>query len=288
MNVSFLDFWDGFDINNNFFIYLFRQIRDDIYVTNPNNADIIIFSCFGNTNRNYTHCKKIFYTGENIRPDFNNCNFSFTFDFDSYGEKNIRIPLWLIQFDFFNVKSYGNPEFLIPLEYIKDKQLNQFSNVNKENFCVIINNHLANKREDILKCLIKDKKQIVHGYGKIFNNRFDGEYNKLKLLSKFKFNICFENVIHSGYYTEKLIHAKMSNCLPLYYADSNCNLDFNKNSYLNLTDYESVDHLCEHILDLNNDDYKYNQILNEPLFSDDNYPINLYNSILSQINKIIV
>jgi hypothetical protein len=288
MNISFLDFWGGFDVNNNFFIHLLRQIMENVNVTNPNKADIIIFSCFGNSNNFFTHCKKIFYTGENIRPDFNKCDYSFTFDYDSYGGKNIRIPLWLMQFDFFNKKSYGNPEFLIPLEFITNIQSNRFYHTKKENFCVIINNHLANKREDILKCLIKDKNKIVHGYGKIFNNSFDGEENKLNILSKFKFNICFENGIHSGYYTEKIIHAKIANCVPIYYADSNCNLDFNKNSFLNLTDYESINHLCEDILELDNDNKKYKKISDEPLFCDQNYPVKLYTSILNDINKLII
>ena len=91
MNISFLDFWGGFDSTNNFFIHLFKQIHDNVHVSNPENADIIIYSCFGNNHNTFNHCKKIFFTGENKRPNFEECDYSFTFDFDDYNGKNIYI-----------------------------------------------------------------------------------------------------------------------------------------------------------------------------------------------------
>jgi hypothetical protein len=287
MKISFLDFWDGFDAENNFLIDLIRSFKYDVYISEPHQADLIIFSCFGNSNKQFNHCKKIFYTGENLRPNFNDCDYSLTFDFDDYDGKNIRLPLWLMQIDFFNKKSYGNPKFLINLKTLLDNEENPYSKIKKENFCVIVNNHLGNKREEILRCLIKNKHKQVNGYGKIFNNWFYGEDTKLDILSKFKFNICFENSIHSGYYTEKLIHAKAAFTIPVYYSDSNIEKDFNKNSFLNLNDYESMEHFCDRILEIDSNESLYKDIVEQPLFNKPDHAIQLLSDISYKISKIL-
>jgi len=52
------------------------------------------------------------------------------------------------------------------------------------------------------------KYKKVDCYGEPHGNWFYDEGGKIDLISKYKFNICFENSIHPGYYTEKPIHAK--------------------------------------------------------------------------------
>ena len=84
MKIAFADFWWKFENNNNFFVDSLRSIRDNIEVVDPSDADVLIYSCFGkdhlNVDRDKT--KKIYYTGENLRPDFDECDASLTFDFD--------------------------------------------------------------------------------------------------------------------------------------------------------------------------------------------------------------
>jgi hypothetical protein len=287
MNISFLDFWDGFNPENNFFIDLLRNIKENITVSSPERADVILYSCFGNENKKFNHCKRIFYTGENIRPNFNECDYSLTFDFEDYEGKNIRLPLWLLQIDFFDKKDYNNPKFVIPLKNLLDYKNNPYSQTKKENFCVIVNNHLGNRRDEILRCLIRDKHQTVNGYGKIFNNWFYGEGTKLDILSKFKFNICFENTLHPGYYTEKLIHAKAAFTVPIYYSDKNIEKDFNTNSFLNLNDFESMEHFCDRILEINSNDILYKEKVEQPLFKKEDYPTSVLNDVSCKISKIL-
>ena len=111
MNVAFLDFWFGFQPENNFFIHLLRLIKESVNITSPENADVIFYSCFGDSHKNF-NIKKIFFTGENLRPDFNDCDLSLSFDFDNYNNKNIRLPLWYLYIDWFNVKSYNNRAYM--------------------------------------------------------------------------------------------------------------------------------------------------------------------------------
>jgi len=279
MKISFADFWDGFDYNNNFFRDLILSIDNSYnFIPFSNDTDILIYSCFGKShNKVSSKVKKIFYTGENLRPNYNDCQYSLTFDFDSYNGKNIRLPLWVLQIDWFNKINYTNPQYIIPLEYIK---ANPLTRKNKDKFCCIVFNSRSPHRWEIIEKLGKYKK--VDCYGKPFGNWFYGEDNKLKTISDYKFNICFENSISPGYYTEKMIHAKTAGCLPLYWADNNCHKDFNPRSFLNLYDFGSLDDFIEKIIYLDQNDSEYKRITSEYLFANkeptlDNLKIQLRN-----------
>jgi len=262
MNVSFLDFWYGFQPENNFFIHLLRLIKESVNITSPENADIIFYSCFGDSHKNF-NTKKIFFTGENLRPNFNDCDLSLSFDFDDYNNKNIRLPLWYLYIDWFNVKSYNNPEWLIPVEYLSGD--NEFTKKNKNQFCSTVFSSPYDNRFNMVN-LLNNYKQ-VDCYGKIHNNKLpDGEKYKMDVISNYKFNICFENSIYPGYFTEKLLHAKIAGCIPIYYSDKSYSEDFNKKCCINLIDFENEYELIEYIKLIDNDTYLYNKIISEPLF----------------------
>ena len=42
---------------------------------------------------------------------------------------------------------------------------------------------------------------------------------KMLVLGAIKFTMCFENGCSDGYHTEKLVHAKMAGCIPVYWAN---------------------------------------------------------------------
>lgn len=264
MNISFTDFWDDFDVNNNFFIDLLKSIDQKYNFTElSDNTDVLIYSCFGNKNKlvNKSKVKKIFYTGENLRPNFNECQYSLSFDFNDYNKKNIRLPLWMLQIDWFSKGGYKNPKYIIPLNNLKS---NEYTQKQKEKFCCIVFNNPSPHRIEIIKKLNKYKK--IDCYGKPFNNWFYGEDKKLSVISDYKFNICFENSIFPGYYTEKIIHAKVAGCLPLYWADNKCENDFNINSFLNLYNFNNLDEFIEKIIELDKNEVEYNKIAKEYLF----------------------
>ena len=288
MNVSFTDFWPDFQPNNNFFIYLLKSINDKVQVVPfGNSTDILIYSCFGNQhqNANRNQIKKIFYTGESLPPNFNECDFSWTFDLDDYKGKNIRFPLWLLQIDFFDKRGYKNPEYVIPLNFITDLNTNPWYIKNKNKFCVIVNNHLPNRRDEIIKCLARKKE--VHGFGNIFGNSwFYGESKKIDTISDYRFNICFENKLYPGYYTEKLIHAKTAGCIPLYYGDPKDCFDFNTDSFLNLNDFKTIEEYTEYIFKIEETPSLLNDIKQQPLFKTPQYPILFLEDIKIKLQNI--
>jgi hypothetical protein len=265
-NIAFVDFWDGFIQNNNFIYHLLKDIDDNIEVVSPNDADTIIFSCFGNSHMRYSNKKKIFFTGENKRPDYNVCDFSISFDFDSYNGRNIRIPLWYYYIDWFNKGSYNNPDYLIPLDYLNNSDKNIFSSKNKTKFCSAVFSNPVGTRMNMVNLLNSYKN--VDCYGKPHSLKIqDGEQYKMDIISDYKFSICFENSITEGYYTEKLLHAKIAGNIPIYYSDKKMSEDFNPKSCLNLYNYNNMNELFEHIKDIDNDERLYKEIYNEPLFN---------------------
>jgi hypothetical protein len=89
----------------------------------------------------------------------------------------------------------------------------------------------------------------------------------MKIYSDSRFCICFENTIHPGYNTEKLIHAKTAGCVPLYWGSQKVDDDFNSRSYLNMADFPSMDAFVERVIEIENDPTKLAAIQGEPLFN---------------------
>jgi hypothetical protein len=282
MKISFLDFWGGFDSNNNFFIHLLKEIKNNIEISDPENSDIIIYSVFGQEHKKYNNSKKIFYTGENIRPNFNDCDYSFTFDFNGYDNKNIRLPLWYLYIDWFNVKTYNNPNWLIPITYLNGN--NEFNIKSKNKFCCSVFSSPYQSRFSMINKIREYKP--VDCFGKIHNYSLpDGEKIKMDTISEYKFSICFENTNYPGYFTEKLLHAKIAGTIPIYYSDYAYINDFNSKCCLNLIHYENESHLLEKIKIIDSDKNIYNNLLSEPLFNVDGY--SLLNNLKEKINNIL-
>ena len=271
MKLSFLDFWPNFLPHNNFIYHLIKSVKEDVEVVTPDKADLIIYSCFGSQHKRYS-CKKIFFTGENKRPNFNECDYSISFDFDDYGGKNIRIPLWYYYIDWFNVGTYGDPNYLIPVDYLYEP--NEFTKKEKKGFCSTVYSNPVGIRNEFVTKLNNYNK--VDCFGKIggFNQLGEGEKIKMGTISNYKFNICFENSIYPGYYTEKILHAKIAGCIPIYYSDNDMSIDFNNKCCLNLYDFDGYGELIEKVIGIDKNEKLYKSIFNEPLFT---IPINLSN-----------
>ena len=261
MKICFSDFWSPFDPNNNFFIHLLKQSFENVEVVNPEDADIMFFSVFGMENTLYKNCKKIFFTGENQRPNFKNCDYSLTFDFNDYEGKNFRLPLWYLYIDWFNVKTYDNPQWLIPESYLYGE--NEFTKKSKDKFCSTVFSAFYEKRINAINKLSNYKQVDV--YGKYGTQLEYGERNKLNIVSDYKFSICFENSIYPGYFTEKLLHAKITGTIPLYYSDLSFDNDFNPKCCINLEEI-GFDLLYEKVVEIDNNKKLYKEILEEPLF----------------------
>lgn len=266
MKVAFSDFWWKFDPKSNFFVDSTKRIVDNVEVIDDiQDADVVFFSCFSNNHRKVDRqkTKKIYFTGENTRPPLNECDWSITFDFEDYGGKNFRLPLWMLQIDWWDAGGYINPQYVIPLDHIDN---NKFRSKNKSKFCSTVFNrdHLGN-RVQALKELSNYKP--VDCFGEPWNNWFYGEDVKLDVISNYKFTLCYENTAYPGYFTEKPIHARAAGCIPIYWSDKTYIEDFNPRAFVHLESYSCLNELVEDVKRIDSDDNIRTNMLNEPLFS---------------------
>lgn len=264
MNISYIDFWGGFDPKCNWFNLAFREILGDRQINfsdDPREADILVFSVFGNSNLQYRDSKalKIFFTGENSRADLSVADYSISFDFNTFGGRNFRLPIWYLYINWWGEQNFPHAEISPEMLYKKHDPEEVFS---RKDFCSIVIGNPVRNRLEVAREL--GSYRSVNGYGKVFGNPFSG--SKIDLISKFRYNICFENSITEGYTTEKLLEAKVAGCIPIYYGSETVSSDFNPNCFLNYTEINSPSKLLQEIMTLEKDFSKFKMIAQQDLF----------------------
>lgn len=279
IKLAFSDFWGGFEYNPNSntpagdnVLYKMLSERFDIEISNS--PDFLIFSVFGNNHQRYSSCKKIFYTGENIRPNYANCDYSVGFDY-STDIRNHRLPLSAITLFENGIK--GNFEKNIDFDKIKSE---------KSKFCnFIFSNPNAQLRNALFSELSKYK-QVDSG-GRAYNNIGYAVDNKLEFQRQYKFTIAFENSEYPGYTTEKIVHPKIVDSIPIYWGNYEVGKDWNTKAFINAYDFKNLQELIEYIKKVDSDDNLYFDMLKEPHFNPVKSKDLDYNTFLDFIDKII-
>lgn len=250
IKIGFSDFWPGFKPEFSWF-YLFLQKNFKIELSDD--PDFLIYSAFGPKHFRF-NCIKIFYTGENLRPDFNYCDYAMTFDFLIH-PRHLRLPLY--------TQLVGiEPEKLL---FNKLKDIEQFL-VQKKDFCAMVVSHPhSQKRIDFFHKLSKYKK--VHSGGKLLNNIGGPVKDKMEFISNFKFTFAFENSSYPGYVTEKIFEPMFVNSVPIYWGSPLVHLDFNTKSFVNHHDFKTDEEVINRIIELDQDKYKMADLLKENWFS---------------------
>lgn len=245
IKIKFVDFWSGFDEYNNDFYKILNEKYDVEISEEP---EFLFYSVFGYKNLDYD-CIKIFYTGENIIPDFNNCDYAIGFHKIEFGKRYLRMPLY----NLFIYKKYFENALKIHKEKI-DKR-NKFCNF------IYSNENGDKKRKEFYELLSKYKK--VDSGGKYLNNIGGPVEDKYEFQRQYKFSIAFENSSSVGYNTEKLIEAKAAGTIPIYWGDPEIAKEFNSKSFINCHDYEDFEKVVEKVIEIDNDDELYRKYLKE-------------------------
>lgn len=199
MRVRFTDFWYGEDdalvASRNPLHQLLTKRFDLDMSADP---QVVIYSGFGS--RFLRHrCTRIFYTGENCRPDYRECDFAFTFDI-SEDPRHYRLPLY---------------KFYADLAAVADREVPEDILTSKTDFCCfLVSNPKAIERIAAFQALSKYKR--VNSGGKVLNNVGARVADRRAFYRPHKFCIAFENESFPGYTTEKLVMAYMSYAIPIY------------------------------------------------------------------------
>ena len=180
----------------------------------------------------------LFHTQENERHDYLPADYAISFDLGVESTNHFRLPYWMEMLDWSHegVTGNTNPRYgeLLKISTLMLPLGDRF--LQRGGSCALLSSHLREPRGTLFSAL--GKIVPTQGFGAFFNkdiknHHFSG-FLKRDILKDFSYNLCPENGLYPGYYTEKIPEAFYSGCLPITWADENISLDFNPNSFLNL------------------------------------------------------
>lgn len=250
LKVKFVDFWEGFNFYKDITLGLLRKNLGD--VVESDTPDFLFYSVFGQEHLKYD-CVRIFWTGENVVPDFNICDYGIGFARLTFEDRYLRAPLYLFyEEDYERAKR----KHLISDEEIK----------NKSRFCnFVYSNGKATLDRARLFEMLSQYKQVDSG-GRYMNNVGGPVEDKYEFQKHYKFSIAFENCSSNGYVTEKLIQAFAAGTIPIYWGDPSVAEVFNEKAFINCNKYESLEAVVEEIKKIDQDPVLFEEYLKQPIW----------------------
>ncbi len=198
-----------------------------------------------------------FHSAECTRPDLIEADYSIGHDLCITSRKHFRLPYWMEMLDWSHegIWDNKNPRYG-PLMKI-EKLMSPMGGgcLKKPHKALFLTSHLREPRKSILDSV--SKLIQVDCMGPYFDSQIKSHHHsafkKWEILQNYRFNLCPENGIFPGYYTEKIPEAFYAESIPITWADMHVSNDFNPNALINLYEvaqlgYES---LGEYLLDLN-------------------------------------
>jgi len=268
LRVAFVDFWPGFAPAD--FTVRFAEFGEAAgaggceVVADARAADLVVASCFPDGQRTTrprdprttagARGVRLFWTGENVRPDFSTCDFALSFCRDLVDPRHLRVPNYvgLHRVHGLAADLYAPPAD--PTALLRGKT----------RFCAYVQKNRVAMREEFVRAL--SRRRRVDCAGPSLNNMpFPAERGaKYSLYRESKFAIAFENEAAAGYTSEKLPDALLGGCVPVYWGDPTVARDFHPGCFLDRRDFASDAELIERILALDRDDAAYVALLSAP------------------------
>ena len=286
IKVQFVDMPTEFDVNNNFILAMLRKHYDVELTEHP---DFLFYSFGGLEFLKKQDCVRIYVGGEPVIPNFNDCDYAFGYVTElSFGDRYLSVPELLAGGNGYDIcKGIENRSS------VNDQMLNR-------KFCNFIYSNRkgigAQLREELCMKLMQYKHvdcpgRVLHNIDDVLPPRYvaskhakyapanvDGESNaegiavldnswhldKQNFLKQYKFTIAFENVALCGFTSEKLYDPFHAYSVPIYWGDPNVTERFNKNAFINCSDYGyDLDKVVKRVIELDQDDMAYMHMLRQ-------------------------
>ncbi|WP_249030542.1 glycosyltransferase family 10 domain-containing protein [Tannockella kyphosi] len=262
----------NFDEKNNF---ISNILREHFNIELSDDPDFLIYSVNSKEYLNY-NCVRIFYTAENLVPDFNVCDYGIGFHYLDFEDRYIRYPLYLVD----GFTAYKNDDYSNDLIRARNKHIHISKHMaNKNSFCSFVysNADASDCRENIFIKLNSYKE--VNSGGRYKNNVGGPIQSKLGFQEKHKFVIAFENTMGNGYTTEKIIHAFSAGAIPIYWGNPEITKECNSDAFINCHDFgleadtpvdsPIYDEIINRIIEIDENEQRYLEMLKQPAFSKD-------------------
>lgn len=269
IKIKFVDFWDNFNYEN---FILYKKLKAKYNVIISDEPEYLIFCDHGYDHLKYNDCVRIYYTLENMIPNFNQCDYALGFHYIDFEDRYMRLPIFLAFDNYYDL-----------FKIAKEKHLNNTKI--KPNFCnMVVSNGLNSYRLSFYKKL-NNYKSIDSG-GKILNNVGGPVPDKLEFQKNYKFSFAFENSSSNGYTTEKIVDAFAAGGIPIYWGDPLISKVFNPKSFINAKDFKTDEELIDYIRKIDNDDKLYLKYIKEPMLIDKNLDNNTFKKLDEFIQNI--
>jgi len=289
--VRFIDFWKTSDrVKSGFFRPLLEQVygeRVEIIDECNTKVDLEIYSVFpprkGIVRKALTHYgvlnsqdvdwtkvnptpnseRKIWFTGENIHPPLHlDFDAYLSFDSEKIDTRNIYMPLWVLNIDWFGIKNvHGFAGFNPTQKELLEPRTLAREHKTQKKFCVAFIGNPENMRMSAVKYL--STKGQVDIYGRINGNHAK---NKIDVGNGYKFILSFENTPVSGYVTEKLLEAHMTGAIPIYWG-LDVHRYFNENAYINFNRFDGLADLADYVEAVGNNEEIMHDFLTQPIMN---------------------
>ena len=288
MTIRFSDFWKNSDsVKEKFFSPLISEVYGESaqITNNPDvKVDLEIFSVFpkkptiayralrryGIVNEPLVNPlesrvkanaqRKIWFTGENVKPPIPDMFDAYlSFESTEYHSKNIYLPLWVLNINWFGHSGAHGFTSLNPTqdELLLPRDPDSIRIEGRDGCCAFIG-VMENARRNALYEIDKLMKTDIYGasVGKQISD-------KVQAAKKYRFILAFENSISSGYVTEKLLEAQLTNAFPLYWGPKEVEY-FNPDRFINFNDFCSINDFVDEIKRLNGSSEELVHRLSQP------------------------
>ncbi|MBO4902896.1 MAG: hypothetical protein J5518_08905 [Lachnospiraceae bacterium] len=251
VKINFSDFWDGFDPLDNF---ITDALREHFLVELSDKPDFVFCSNFGNRHLKYK-CVKIYYTGENLCPDFNLVDYAMGFQPITFTDRYLRLPLYVL---YPEACQLALSKHELPDDY--DPSSKKFCNY-------VISNAISDPARDEMISVLNSYKSVDSG-GRYKNNVGGPVPDKIAFERDYKFTMCFENTSALGYTTEKLMEAFAGGTVPIYWGNPDIASEFNPDSFINCHDFASFEEVLTEVKKIDNDPDLFLKKLRAPILSE--------------------
>ena len=257
VTVKFVDFWPTFDENDNKFLAAMRATTDVAVLPAAcaEEPDILFYSRCGLQHLDCQNAVKVYFTGENDVPDFNECDYALSFHHLTFGDRHLRYPLYMLY------------------EY---DQLGSAPPVGAEAaarpFCSFLMRNFYNCDPTRIEIVDGVATCGPIAYGGPWRNNTGGPVDdKIAFIAKYKFNLALENSRLSGYVTEKILEPFVAGTVPLYWGPDDVVDDINPEAFMRVCDYDSIGGFMDALMELNRNDEAYMKMLMAPKLNADRH-----------------
>lgn len=272
VRIAIEHFWEGFTLGAflQYFPFLRLKYR---FIEDPAHPDIVLRSSFvpgERQRRTIRHMSELpakaaaptlFFTGENVRPDFSHCDWAISFCRDIDDPRHLRVPLWVPR--------------LYAIGWRPDDLLSTNLRRPPDNraFCNFIFSNPVPERERLFR-LISTRKRVdapgisMHNHPSIGGSFWD----KYRFMSNYRFSIASENERCVGYSTEKIMEAFLAGTIPVYAGDPSVTVEFNPEAFLEVDRCGGLCGLADQVLAVDGDRRRRGMMAAAPVYNDDRLP----------------